>query len=53
MLSLLFASGEQGGKSDKIKLLWVLVYHTWVCVFLSGCVCWDNGIIEVLESQAP
>lgn len=24
-----------------------------VCVFLSGCVCWDNGIIEVLESQAP
>lgn len=24
-----------------------------VCVFLSGCVCWDNGIIEVLWSQAP
>lgn len=42
-------SVEWGGETKRQNRLWpVLVYRLWVCVFLSVCVCWDNGIIEVL-----
>lgn len=53
--SLSFVSVEQGGKSKWQNRLecFGLPQMVCVCVFLSGCVCWDNGIIEVLESQAP
>lgn len=33
--------------NNKNRLWLVSVYLIMVCVFLSVCVCWDNGIIEV------